>query len=201
MEAPAKVDTHWKETWKERLDTLRLKLELGKMDLNEQVGILETDIKAYIAKVKSLLRGYTKKHEKAQNILARFEDIEVQIFLAKADSADALYLEIRKLRDKLHALKWDTLDWLKDVKDDKSEELKEVIEDELEFYTAQLEMINVQLHLGKAEAKEKWEELKSVLTRRLYSLRGRLETEAEGKWEDLKKDMAGRLRKWADRIE
>jgi len=93
------------------------------------------------------------------------------------------------------------LDWLKDVKDDKSDELREVIEDELEFYTAQLEMINVQLHLGKAEAKEKWDELKAILAHRLYSLRGRLETEAEGKWEDLKKDMAGRLRKWADRID
>lgn len=201
MDIPVKVETNWKETWKERLDTLRLKLELGKMDLDEQVGILEDELRTYIAKVKSLLDGYTKKHEKARHLLGRFEELEVQLALGKADSVDMLYLEIRKLRDKLHALKWDVLDWLKEIKGEEVDHFKEVIDDELEFYTAQLEMINVQLHLGKTEAKEKWDELKSVMAHRLFVLRGRLESEYEGKWEELKKDMAGRLRKWADRLD
>lgn len=201
MTTIVKTPVNWKETWKERLDTLRLKLELGKMDLREEIEGLEEDIKGYFGRLKAQLKLYVKQHEKARLLVGRLEELELQLALGKADTEDLLYLEIRKLRDKMHAIKWDALDWLKEVKDENVEELKELIDDEMEFYTAQLEMINVQLHLGKAEAKEKWDELRKVMTRKLHALRGRLETEAEGKFDDLKKEMAARLRKWADRID
>ncbi len=201
MTTIVETPVNWKETWKERLDTLRVKLELGKMDLRVEIEGLEEDLKGYFARLKAQLKLYVKHHEKARLLVGRLEELELQLALGKADGEDQLYLEIRKLRDKMHAIKWDALDWLKEVKDENVEELKELIEDEMEFYTAQLEMINVQLHLGKAEAKEKWDELRKVMTRKLHALRGRLESEAEGKYEDLKKDMAARLRKWADRID
>jgi hypothetical protein len=43
----------WKEAWKTRLDTLRVKLELGKMDLHEGADELEKEVRAYLAKMQA----------------------------------------------------------------------------------------------------------------------------------------------------
>lgn len=201
METLVAKEPRWKETWKERLDVLKLKLELGKMDVREELEAFESELRNYINRLENLLDNYVKDHKQAKLIKGRLEEIQVQLVLAKADTKDLLYEETKKLRDKLYAIKWDTLDWMKTLKNEKTEELKEAIEEEMEFYTAQLEMMNVQLHLGKAEAREKWDELRAILLHRLQVLRYKVEHDAGGRWGEMRKEMAMRLRKWADRIE
>jgi len=190
-----------KEEWKKRLDTLRAKLDLGKDDLKEGLEDLEKDLSAYLSKIKTEIDGFVEDNEKAQQMKARLEEMRVQMALAKAEGREALEMETRKLRDKLHAWKWDAMDWLKEKTDEQSSRVREALDEELEFYTAQLELINVRAHLGKAEAKDKWDKLKDDLTVKLQDLKAKVENQAEDRWDGAKKDFAGQLRKWADRME
>jgi hypothetical protein len=190
-----------KDEWKKRLDTLRAKLDLGKDDLKEGLEDLEKDLSAYLSKIKTEIDGFVEDNEKAQQMKARLEEMRVQMALAKADGREALEIETRKLRDKLHAWKWDAMDWLKEKTDEQSGRVREALDEELEFYTAQLELINVRAHLGKAEAKDKWDKLKDDLSVKLQELKAKVENQAEDRWDGAKKDFAGQLRKWADRME
>ncbi len=190
-----------KEEWKKRLDTLRAKLDLGKDDLKEGLEDLEKDLSAYLSKIKTEIDGLVDDNEKAQQMKARLEEMRLQMALAKADGREALEVETRKLRDKLHAWKWDAIDWLKEKTDEQSGRVREALDEELEFYTAQLELINVRAHLGKAEAKDKWDKLKDDLSVKLQELKSKVENQAEDRWDGAKKDFAGQLRKWADRME
>jgi len=190
-----------KDEWKKRLDTLRAKLDLGKDDLKEGLEDLEKDLSAYLSKIKTEIDGFVEDNEKAQQMKARLEEMRVQMALAKAEGREALEMETRKLRDKLHAWKWDAMDWLKEKTDEQSSRVREALDEELEFYTAQLELINVRAHLGKAEAKDKWDKLKDDLTVKLQDLKAKVENQAEDRWDGAKKDFAGQLRKWADRME
>jgi glycyl-tRNA synthetase (class II) len=190
-----------KEDWKKRLDTLRAKLDLGKDDLKEGLEELEKDLNEFLSKIKTEIDGFVDDNEKAQQMKARLEEMRVQMALAKAEGREALEVETRKMRDKLHAWKWDAMDWLKEKTDEQSTRVREALDDELEFYTAQLELINVRAHLGKAEAKDKWDKLKGDLSTKLQDLRAKVENQAEDRWDGAKKDFAGQLRKWADRME
>lgn len=195
------IEKTWIESMKERLDTLKTKLELGKKDFREGVEDLEEDLGKYMDKLKKELDEFVEDNPKAQQIAARLDEMRVQLALAKADGQEALERETRKLRDKLHAWKWDALDWLKDQSDERSKVLKEALDDELEFYTAQLELLNVRAHLAKNEAEDKWEDLRKKLNIKLQELRNKLEHQAEETYEDGKKNLAVQLRKWADRLE
>jgi glycyl-tRNA synthetase (class II) len=190
-----------KDEWKKRLDTLRAKLDLGKDDLKEGLEDLEKDLSAYLSKIKTEIDGFVEDNEKAQQMKARLEEMRLQMALAKADGREALEVETRKLRDKLHAWKWDAIDWLKEKTDEQSGRVREALDEELEFYTAQLELINVRAHLGKEEAKDKWDKLKDDLSVKLQELKAKVENQAEDRWDGAKKDFAGQLRKWADRME
>lgn len=195
------MEKNLKEEWKKRLDMLKVKLDVGKDDLREGLEELENELNVYLGKIKNQIDGFVEDSEKAQQLKARLEEMRVQMALAQADGRDALEVESRKLRDKLHAWKWDAIDWLKEQKDEKSAKVREALDEELEFYTAQLELINVRAHLGKAEASDKWDKLKHDLSIKLQELRGKIENQAEGRWDGAKKDFAGQLRKWADRLE
>ena len=195
------MDKKLKDEWKKRLDTLKTKLDLGKDDLKEGLEDLEKDLKEYLDKISKDIEGFVEDSPKAQQMKARLEEMRVKMSLAAADGREALEEESRKLRDKLHAWKWDAIDWLKDQKDEKTAKVREALDDELEFYTAQLELINVRAHLGKSEAKEKWDKLKEDLSVKLQELRSKVENQAEDRWDGAKKDFAGQLRKWADRME
>lgn len=199
--ADVAIEKTWVEAWKERLDTLKVKLELGKKDFREGVDDLEKDISQYLKKIKKNVDGFVDDNPKAQELKGRLEEMQVQLALAKAEGREALEKESRKLRDKLHAWKWDALDWLKDSSDKRAKAIKEALDDELEFYTAQLELLNVRAHLGKEDAEDKWEEMRKKLNVKLQELRNTVENKAEEKWDDTKKDFAVKLRKWADRLE
>jgi ElaB/YqjD/DUF883 family membrane-anchored ribosome-binding protein len=201
MTEKAAVEKTWIEGMKERLDTLKTKLELGKKDFREGVEDLEEDLGNYMDKLKKEIDEFVDENPQAQQIAGRLDEMRVQLALAKADGRDALERETRKLRDKLHAWKWDALDWLKDKSDERSKAIKEALDSELEFYTAQLELLNVRAHLAKNEAEDKWEELRKKLNIKLQELRNKLEDQAEETYEEGKKSLAVQLRKWADRLE
>lgn len=205
MEATAEkkqaIERTWVEDWKKRLDTLKVKLELGKMDLNEGVEDLERDLRDYLAKIQTNVDGLVDKSPRAKELKGRLDEMIVQLNLAKADGKEALERETRKLRDKLHAWKWDTIDWLEEKADERADKVKDALENELEFYTAQLELLNVRAHLGRSDARDKWDDLREKLGIKLQELRSKVENKAEERWDDTKHDLAIQLRKWADRLE
>ena len=88
MTTIVETPVNWKETWKERLDTLRLKLELGKMDLHQEIEGLEDELKSYFGRLKAQLKLYVKHHEKARLLVGRLEELELQLALGKADGED-----------------------------------------------------------------------------------------------------------------
>ncbi len=190
----------WKEAWKTRLDTLRVKLELGKMDLHEGADELEKEVRAYLAKMQAQMAFLVEKNPKALELKARLDEMILQINLGKAEGRDMLERETRKLRDRLHAWKWDVLDWLAEEVDEHANNVRDALENELEFYTAQLELLNVRAHLGKNDARDTWEDLRKKLDVKLQELRNKVETKAEERWDDTKQDLATQLRKWADRL-
>lgn len=203
MEATEKkqaIERTWIEEWKTRLDTLKVKLELGKMDLHEGVEELEKDLRMYLAKMQTQIDALVDKNPKAKAIKARLDEMILQLNLAKAEGKDALERETRKLRDRLHAWKWDTIDWLEEKADERADKVRAALENELEFYTAQLELLNVRAHLGRSDARDKWDDLRDKLGVKLQELRSKVENKAEERWDDAKVDLANQLRKWADRL-
>lgn len=200
-EKKQKIERTWVEDWKKRLDTLKVKLELGKMDVREGVDDLEKDLRTYLSKIQTEVDSLVDKSPKAKELKGRLDEMLVQLNLAKADGQDALEKETRRLRDKLHAWKWDTIDWLEEKADERADKVKDALENELEFYTAQLELLNMRAHLGRSDARDKWDDLRDKLGIKLQELRSKVENKAEERWDDAKHDLAIQLRKWADRLE
>lgn len=201
LEPEKAVKPTWMEEWKLRFDTLKSKLDLGKVDAREGVEELERDLKAYLGKLDEALDELMDKYPKTKELKGRLDEMRVQLNLAQAEGLDVLERETKKLRDKLHAWKWDALDWLKDQSDEHIAKVKSALDDELEFYTAQLELLNVRAHLGQKDARDNWNEMRDNLKIRLQELRSKVETKAEAQWDVTRHDLAGQLRKWADRLD
>ena len=79
---------------------------------------------------------------------------------------------------------------------EKDPSIKDDIKTQVDKWRANVEELNVQLHLGKVEASEKFEEHKGKAQKKLKEIKARLEKAediAEDKWDHFKKEMSDAL--------
>ncbi|MEQ9405620.1 MAG: hypothetical protein RIM99_18670 [Cyclobacteriaceae bacterium] len=173
--------------WKQFAEELNVQLHLGVADTKEEFEVQKKNLL-------KVLNAFSERLEDARDISKKsvlkvktsLQDLRVQAALGKAETEEQLKEQQKKLAHGIHDLKHKISSAYESTKEG-AEHFFEEVSDQLEDYHTRFDLLRLQVHLGKEEAKEEWEERKHTLTHKLAVIKARLhgaEENAEEKWND-----------------
>jgi hypothetical protein len=159
--------TAFEEQLQQTKEQALTKLEARKKTLNEAAE----KFKAEIGKVKGIAE------EKKKDLQAKFDDLQVQLALGKAEAKEALEAQRKKIQPLIVSLE-DTVDRLLDAAshaiDEPLEKTWEKFIAEATAYEAEAEALEAQLAMKKAEAKAHFEQKKTELLAQIKGFKAQL---------------------------
>lgn len=177
------MDKHF-EKLTEELDDIEIQLDLGEEEAIEAFEKQKGKFGELIAKAKSSLESLGLD-EKADKLKGDLEHLQMQLTLGKADSKDAFEVQKEKLEHALHSAK-DKFQEIKSSTDTTYDEVVHGLEGAATNFQTRMDLMRLQMALGKAEARDALEEKKNELRQKLAEVRGKViegEKSGEEKWE------------------
>ena len=174
------------EKLKERLNEMKGSLE----HLNLQMHLGSEEAKDEYQKQKEQLGAWAKETshklsdlknatgEKAEQLKASLEELQVQAALGKAESRDAIQEQQKKISSTIASLKKRFRD-LYDQSEEGLEDFSDRAEHVLESYQTRLDMLKLKAHLGRAEMEDSWNERKKEVSDKINHLNRRIEEQRE----------------------
>lgn len=163
------------EAWKSQVEHMNVQLHLGGLEAKEE---FETQKKAVGRWLHSLEDDLSKakgiSEEKAKDLKTAFEELRVQAALGKAETEEMLKEQQKNLNSTIHTVQ-NRLKHLYSVSTDRAAELSQEADHTLEDFHMRFDLLKLQLHLGKEESKDLWEEKKKELSGKLKQLDEHLE--------------------------
>jgi DNA repair exonuclease SbcCD ATPase subunit len=161
----------WATAFEEQLQQTKeqalTKLEARKKTLNEAAE----KFKAEIGRMKGIAE------EKKQELQAKFDDLQVQLALGKAEAKEAFETQRKKIQPLIASLE-DTVDRLLDAAshaiDEPLEKAAEKFIAAATAYEAEAEALGAQLAMKKAEAKAHFEQKKTELLAQIKGFKAQL---------------------------
>jgi ribosomal protein L29 len=90
----------------DKLEALQVQAALGKAEFGDRLEEVKKDTLAHINKVKADAKALAEKgKEKADDVLAKIQHLEVQLALGKAETKDELEKQKKNLAEAMHKLK------------------------------------------------------------------------------------------------
>lgn len=167
------------EKWEGMAQRLNLQLHLGAAEAKEAFETQKKELNGWLNEVKAQLDKTEKiSKEKATELKTKVEALQVQAALGKAETKDEFEKQQKELTKNIEELKVKLKNIYGTTKDKGSEWANEV-EEELEDYHTKFDFFRLQLHLGKEEAKEKYEATKKEMESKLRKVEGLLKKGSE----------------------
>ncbi|MEM9051030.1 MAG: hypothetical protein AAGC47_03160 [Bacteroidota bacterium] len=166
------------QRWKSSAEELRLQMHLGSKELSQKFEEEKKEILDWSKKAQENIS--TEASAKSQELKTKLEELQVQAALGKAETADALKEQEKKLTSLLR----DVSQKSQELSDDTSEKFEEFKNDGsqlLEKWQTSFDMLRLQASLGTSEAKEEWAKKKRDFKLTINELEGKLaEAKKEG---------------------
>ena len=179
------------KNWQTRLEELRLQLALGEMDAADEFEELKKRYRKHFEAFRKKL-DEMESSEIVTELKTTLEELRVQLALGKAESKEAFDEQKAKLKRLMARLRQGARKMQREHKGD-FDQWNELLEDVMENLALHLDMLKLQFHLGKAEAKEKIKEKRKEMEERMRKLNERLDKLAAAgkeKWDEIYKDLS-----------
>ncbi len=176
------------ENWMGELDELEVQVDLGMDELSDAFEKQKENMTAVVEKVQERI----KDKPSAENLRTRLDELKVQLALGKAESRDAYEEQKDKLEEALKKTHAALGDW-SDEADEKLSGLSSTLKEKATQFETKMDLFRVQYALGKAEAKEEWEEKKQEIREHLMGIRKKADEgkdKAEDKWDEFTDEMS-----------
>lgn len=157
----------WTNEWRTRLEELRTQFALGKMDVTEIFEQQKSLLKKSAEHWKSELdKGIDTAEEKTQKLRTQLDTLLVQLNLGKAEGKE-LFEEQRK---KIELAMQEVNQAGKEAYHNGYNSMLQVFENQSQLFKTHLEILQLQLALGKMEAKEEAAEIKGKIEGKIKEL-------------------------------
>lgn len=176
------------EDWMQELDELEVQVDLGIEDIGDA---FEKQKSALLESVEHL-QEQVKEHTGADKLRTKLDELRVQLALGKADSQDAYEAQKEKLEGTLSDMKA-TLHQFTEDADEKFTSLSDRLKQRATQFETKMDLFKVQYALGKAEAKEEWEEKQKEVREKLHHVRTRIDSnkeKAEDHWDEFSEEIS-----------
>lgn len=177
------------KNWKSKLDELEGFLDLQEDQLEEAFEKQKANLQSGLGTLKSKVEDLGES-DQAKSIKAKMEALQVQLALGRAEGKEAFEAQEGKIKEGMNAL----CNTLKETQDSIGAKLADsgIEMDKLnEKMQANLDVLKMKYALGKADAKDMYEEQSQVLKEKLSELKSKAESfedTLEGKWEEAEKE-------------
>lgn len=178
------------ENWTEELDELEIQLDLGEDEATEAFETQKGKFRELIDKSKASLEKLGLD-EKASHLKAELEHLQVQLALGKAESKDAFEAQKEKMDQALHKAK-DRFQGIKSSTDNTYDEVVHTLDKASTDFQTRMDMMRLQMALGKADARDAMEEKKKEIRHKLTEVRTKVkqrEEAGEEKWESFSEEI------------
>ena len=171
--------------WKASAEHLNVQLHLGAEEAKDEFEKQKNKLGDWL-EIQNKKLDNTKdiSREKAVQIKAALEELQVQAALGKAETEDALKEQQKKLSNGIHNLKVLINKNYNRVKENTTEFTEEISET-LDDYHTRFDLFRLQTHLAKMDANESWNKKKKELSAKLHDLNVNLERKKEKATEKL----------------
>lgn len=178
--------------WKSLADELEVQLHHGAEEAKDEFENQKKNLQTWLDSLGDKLdKAKDIGSEKVQKLKSTVEELRVQAALAKAETKDEIEDQHKKIAEGIHQLRHE----ISETYDDSSEKVgafQAKMDDKLADFQTRFDLFRLQLHLGKMEADENWEQNKKDIAERLSQLKSKLKTkgkEIEGKWDEFSSEI------------
>jgi hypothetical protein len=178
--------------WKSLADQLHDQLHLGAEEAKDEFENQKKNLKTWLDSVGDKLdQAKDIGSEKVQKLKSSVEALRVQAALAEAETKEEIEEQHKKIAEGIHQLRHEISETYDDSKE-KVGGFQAKMDNKLDDFQTRFDLFRLQLHLGKMEADENWEQKKKDIADRLFQLKSRLKTkgkEMEGKWDEFSNEI------------
>jgi chemotaxis protein histidine kinase CheA len=175
------------EDWLNEIDELEMQVDLGFEDLSDAFEKQKTAMLETVDSLQEKLSG----QETATNLRTKLDELRVQLALGKAEGKEAYEEQKDKLEVALSDTRKAMHEWTEKA-DDKYVSLTDSLKAKTSQFETKLDLFKVQFALGKAEARDEWEEKSKEVREKLHHVRTKLDSKkdsAEDHWEEFTEEM------------
>ncbi len=179
--------------WKQFAEELQVQLSLGVAESKDEFEKQKKNLKALLDNFSNQLEHASEvSKESLLKIRSSLESLRVQAALSKAETEDQLREQQKRLTHGIHDLKH-KISSAYGVAKEETESFLEDVGDRLEDFHTRFDLLRLQAHLGKAEAKEEWSERKKELSHKLHEIKVKLhdtEEDATERWKEFSSEIS-----------
>lgn len=180
------------EDWHKQLEDLEIHVDLGEEEIIEAFEKQKASFRDFLEKSKESVAELKDEGDSAwQSLQTKLDELQVQLALGKAETRDAYEEQKEKLDQALHAAQVEA-DSVAGKVDSQYASIASEFKTKSEGFETQLDLFRLHYALGKAEAREKWDEKKGELRETLAELRRKIDQDketAEEKWDEFSGEM------------
>lgn len=182
--------------WKLRAEELQLQLSLGKMEAMDELEKQTGNFKSFINETKEKAKDLADyiNPEITNDLISKFEELQVQLALGKAETKDAFEEQKEKINQGLDSIQQLLQKGMaKAGMEENFNSFLEKFEGATENFKTRLEAAKLQFALGKADTKDEIEKQKEEVKAKLEEIRSKLDSNkelAEEKWDGFKAEIS-----------
>ena len=169
------------------VDQLQVQLHQGAEEAKDEFENQKKELTTWLDSVgEKLDKAKDTGSEKAQKLKSSLEELRVQAALAKAETKDEIEEQQKMIAKGIHQLRHEISETVDDSKE-KVEKIHVKMDDKLDDYQTRFDLFRLQLHLGKMETEENWDQKKEDIGDKLAQLKTKLKIkgkELDGKWDE-----------------
>lgn len=169
------------------LEEFQLQFALGKADTKDVYEKVKKDFNGYVHDAKLYFESAKDMaKERAIQLKAIFETLQVQLALGKADTKEIFEEQMKKISATLNELE------VLIRKNETADEYYTKLQVEIEKFKIKLEILKLRYKLNKMDAANEFEIKKTEFLKKLSDIKTRLdkkEQEVENKWEHFKEEI------------
>lgn len=173
--------------WRSLVDQLQVQLHQGAEEAKDEFENQKKELTTWLDSVgEKLDKAKDTGSEKAQKLKSSLEELRVQAALAKAETKDEIEEQQKMIAKGIHQLRHEISETVDDSKE-KVEKIHVKMDDKLDDYQTRFDLFRLQLHLGKMETEENWDQKKEDIGDKLAQLKTKLKIkgkELDGKWDE-----------------
>ena len=181
------------EDWHKQLEDLEIHVDLGEEEIIEAFEKQKASFRGFLEKSKESVAELKDEGNTAwQSLQTKLDELQVQLALGKAETRDAYEEQKEKLDEALHAAQAEA-DGIADKVDERYANIASEFKTKSASFETQLDLFRLHYALGKADAKDKWDEKKGELKETLTELRRKIDEDkerAEEKWDEFSGEMS-----------
>ena len=187
------------EKWTKELDDLDVQISLGEEEYVEAFEEQKSRFLGWINEANASIQGQAEKYgvdEKLNAVKAKFEELQLQLALGKAESKEAFEEQRKKIENTLQNCN-QAFDEYKSQAGEKAGDLGEGFQQQLENFRTKLDVYRLHFALGSADAQDELAEKKKELKSRVLEMREKAEKkgeetvgEMEEKWDGVKEELS-----------